>query len=164
MFHFYRNIRLSIQAFHPIAATLYKNLHQLGTANQNPLLFVGAIMADFSTAKTKPIPQLPNTEIPRLRSSSAPSAPSHDLSELAANTLIGVDICAISTDALTTHPLQLLQEANGYPAKETRKSNLHHLLFRDHYRCSIYQIVYDDPPVFPPMDCHSGCRYIRHVL
>ena len=72
------------------------------------------------------------------------------VSELAANTLIGVDTRAISTDALTTHPLQLVQEANDYPAKEAGKNNLLHLLFMDHYRCSIYQIVYDDPPLFPP--------------
>ena len=71
------------------------------------------------------------------------------ISELVANTLIGVDTCAISTDAdaPTIHPLQLIQEANDYPAKETRKRNLQHLLFTDHYRCSIYEIVYDDPPV-----------------
>ena len=56
MLCFYRNIRLSIQAFHPIAATLYKSLNQLGTPNQNRLLFFGAIMADVSTAKTKPSP------------------------------------------------------------------------------------------------------------
>ena len=71
------------------------------------------------------------------------------ITEMVANTLIGVDTCAISTDAdaLTIHPLQLIQEANGYPAKETRKRTLQHLLFMDHYRCSIYEIVYDDPPV-----------------
>ena len=47
------------------------------------------------------------------------------ISELVANTLIGVDTCAISTDAdaPTIHPLQLIQEANDYPAKETRKRN-----------------------------------------
>ena len=59
------------------------------------------------------------------------------LSELATDTLIGLNTCAISTDALTIHPLQLIQEANGYPAKETRKSGLHHLLFMDHYRSNI---------------------------
>ena len=94
------------------------------------------------------------------------------ISELVANTLIGVDTCAISTDAdaLTIHPLQLIQKANGYPAKETRKRNLQHLLFMDHCRCSIYETVYDDPPVSSarryeshPMDCHS-CRNNRHVL
>ena len=57
------------------AATLYMSLDQLGTANQDLLLFFGAIIAELRTAKTKPIPQLPNMEIPRLRS---PSAPSHD--------------------------------------------------------------------------------------
>ena len=45
------------------------------------------------------------------------------ISELAAKPLIGVDTCAISTDARRTDntPLQLVQEANAYPAKETRK-------------------------------------------
>lgn len=74
----------------------------------------------FPPPRPSLFPQLPNKEIPRLCSSSASST---TISELAANTLIGVDTCAISTDAdaLTIHPLRLVQEANGYPAKETRK-------------------------------------------
>ena len=52
-----------------------KSLDQLGTANQDLLLFYGAIIAALWTAKTKPIHQLPNMEIPRPRSLRAPKYP-----------------------------------------------------------------------------------------
>ena len=79
-----------------------RSLDQLGTANQTLLHFFGAIVADFSTPKTKPIPSFQTWKC----LVSPPQVPQvMTLFELVANILIGVDTCAISTDALTIHPL-----------------------------------------------------------